>query len=1592
MKKRYNTYNPYARLPKAQGGMNVRGNRNQLAQRETTTKNVGTWFEDAGKWVLNTLLSPIEGITQTNFYDPDMAHSGWQQFDDVFEGVHKGVGDALGYVYGGPMHAAVKEGGKKMMDTMGVEEDVAPMSVQYGGKIPKAQTSFSTSNTMNFANQAQLDNYNNVMGQFQSDPRFMEAVYGSQGMPANAAPSTSNTSTGYPIDNIDTSKLPTPPFIYEPRPGNNTGGTTMGNIGGTTTMPGNAAGGQTPQMPGGVAGTQQPQTLPQQPSNIPTNAGTYGDPTKGQGWSDAVMDAASDPGQATANMIAGFANAGKNPVVAKDTGVYQEITNNTDSHPGSLAQSMGDIITGVDPTEYAYTKKHEDNQMRMKNANKQMRAVGNIQYGGRLYQMGGTVDNPYMKPVIAQEHARSQGGMENMAAKVGAAIQHAGGVVGESLSGMGMGGGGGGMGGMMGGGGQGGGGMGGMMDMFGGGEGGGGMMDMFSGMMGGGGEGGGDMMGSIMGMFKQNGGRVPVRKGKSPYIVTHYYQDGTEVTPQPSRKDNRIERKNERFEQKRQQEIADYDRDLFAGYAEQDKSWSPAERNPNATDPTKNLIDYSTQNLTTRENVGRLMNRNPELNNSSSDVLGKINTRTETSQTGPNESTSSSSYDNFARVKSPITTSYQSSAMGQQGGNPLSGHSMTMTKDNQVPGRASVSYDTGMNDSNRFNPDPATRADILDNFYKSAQNVLPQQEYLEEVPGSTLPEVTIKGQYGGRSKKYQNGTEVKPEDMPRKATAADLKRIDEWFSNTKMMDTPYPPTDSTDNPYYNIMNEIDVLVDPHQRRYEDWRNQPFQYGGRIPKAQMGGGMMDMLMPGMGMIQKLMGGLGGGGGQGGGGMDMSGIMEKMQNMDPEQWKAIQGMFKDGFSAEGLGNAIGGSAGEGIGGIVGGFMKGGGGGATKQNGGRLEKTSNLPMDMEGFTDLEPGFNRSNTIEINSGNNHSDLNNPHTPLNVPVPSFDGQGNAMTENVQILAEKGEFARKDPDTEAVTIFSKNLKTKDSSGKRTNYAKIAEKLGKKEDRLTEQAKNPFDDIADASIQRALNNVKNKFIRLEEEQKVAKEVKEEEDRMDLMQLAKNGGRITKKNTYRMGGKVKTLSEYQKELIGMDDQQQMPMAQYGNPDWRKNPRYKWTDAQKALWDQEKIDSMNNDPDFNKDFDKNEEEASEMSRIGDKKEKEEKKEFNKRYIEERKQERKDARSGKREQRHLERERRKLRKRGGEEVSDLAQEIADIPDGADEVNTPYQNEGAREAVEKMKEGLDIEKLPHQYPPCPPCEDGSIPSRDLKGNCAECYSLAPVEEEEETGEQEEQQKRASSGDSAINDYINNLRGINADVENRFEPYPNFFEDYGRDSENIARNAINDLPEWYMDRASQLASANVNSLENQIRNMGQSMGTSGYLAQMQAAKNKELAANQGYAAQAVGQREQQLGKLSALMAQNELYDRTGAEQSFDRTQEARDAIDAAKYDTEKNILTGRLAQTREENAARRNELLDSQMQWMYNNDRTQYDKDGNPVKPGPEPKGYGGKIKRDMYEYGSRVKRERQMKSDKAINEFRSFMRGFNKK
>jgi hypothetical protein len=1226
MKKRYNTYNPYARLPKAEAGMNVRGPRNQLAKQVSAEKNVGTWFKDAGKWLLNTLVSPIEGITQTNFYDPNFSHGGWEGFNDVFEGTHKGVGDALGYVYGGPMHAANKESGKGMMDAFGVEEQTRAI-YKNGGRVLKAQDSLQVGGLNQGVNAPKMNSFNfdydaddPAMATFDADlQNWISTTYGngSQGTPGS-------TPYTYSVSGPDQGGV-------TPQGGSCVGG---GCAGGGVKY---ASGMTKAEMANQEASKPIKTSAPMGGDGISrasdAHVQKYGnpyasDPNSDQGWSGTVQEAMMNPDDAIGNLVGSIRTAGQNAPDFKSWSDYEEQQAATGSHPGDLIGALGNIGAGMDPVMYAHTKKYEDSARNMQNAKKGVRGLG---FKGMQY--GGVMENPYLETSAIDASAKSQGGGNHTALRVGQGVKTTGGVVGESLSGMGMGGGGGaGMEnimGMFGGGGEGGSNSGGFIDMFGGGEGGGGF-DWQS------------MMGSFM-----------------------------------------------------------------------------------------------------------------------------------------------------------------------------------------------------------------------------SQN-----------------------------------------------------------------------------------------------------------GGRIPKAQMGGGLMDMLgkVPGMDMIQKLMGGLGGGGGQGGGqgggGMDMSGMMEKMQNMDPEQWKAMQGMFKDGFSAEGLGNAIGGSAGEGIGGIVGGFM--GGGGATKQNGGRLAKTSNLPMDMEGFTDLEQGFNRSNTIEINSGNNHSDLDNPHTPLNIPVPSFDEQGNAMTENVQILAEKGEFARKDPDTEAVTIFSKNLKTKDSSGKRTNYAKIAEKLGKKEERLTTQAKNPFDDIADASIQRALNNVKNKFIRLEEEQKVAKEVKEEEDRMDLMQLAKNGGRITKKNTYRVPGRKtsKILSEYQKDLLGMDDQGQMPMAQNGMDNFRREELWGLTPAErKAKRAELKVNAKKE-----RETRRNLRELEQQQKVG---------ESPSQTIEEE--------SGIATDNY--------------KPSDLAKQISeDLPEEKEfgSINL-YPNTGVQKAAELLKEQARKQKQQEAE------EDYEFYSNLSKTGGTpktqeEEYSTAPEEEEystapeEETGEQQPQQ-RGASGDSAINDYINNLRGINSEVEQSLTPYENYFEDYGRETEHIQRNAINDLPEWYMDRASQLASANVNSLENQIRNMGQSMGTSGYLAQMQAAKNKELAANQGYAAQAVGQREQQLGKIADTISRHRQVEAEGATVADDRTREAQDALYSARYDTEKNILTGRLAQTREDNAARRNELLDSQMQWMYNNDRTQYDEEGNPVNPDPAiKKGYGGSIKRDMYEYGSRVKRERQMKSDKAINEFRSFMRGFNKK
>ncbi len=1512
-------YNRYRKLPKAETGMNVRGARDQVAKQEVRDTSVGSWFKDAGKWMLNMAMSPLELISGTNFYDPEMSHSGWQEANDVTEGVGKGVGDALGYVYGGPMYAAAKEGISGIADAAGAEDAIR--GTQNGGRILKAQDSQTLpgTNQLNLgfpngpAGAAQMGQINQgVNGVMNGTQHFCQG--------GNCPPPTAG------------------------------GQTPMGSPGG---------GGQTPQMPGGAAGGAQ---QPQKPNPY------LSDPNGDQGWATAVGEAASDPVGAITNMVGGIATAGDNPIHAEDYGAYIDAAANTGSHPGDLFNLWGNIGEGTTPVTAKINRENKAKSDGYANAKQGMQGIMK-QRGGRVYQMGGTMEDPYMRSAAIASRTNQQGGRDQTALKFGQAAQATGNVVGESLSGMGMGGGGGGgMMDMLGGGGGGGGGMmdmlggggegGGMMNMMGGGqdgggnpmammggnEGGGGMMDIFGGMMGGG-EGGGDMMGMLGGLMGQNGGRVPVRKGKSPYIATHYYQDGTEVRPAPRDQMVKVDRS---------QVSADT---IRKSNAQQMQNFGK----PNIT---------RTSPVTEQERLDAMMNANSDASRLMNSLGGGL----------PEPNMEMRNQHRMNEIDS-LGATYQ-----------------------------------GSNED--FLNQGVSNEDFLNQPFQYGGRMPKAQDSLE-IPARRTDR-------DGRE--YGTGFRKEREELEKRLlkpyTEGDMEYIKRWEQQYERQHEPFNEYMEFEIPSFKEELPVDSIP------------MYVQNGGRIPKAQMGGGLMDMLgkAPGMDMIQKLMGGLGGGGGQGGGGIDLSSI-------SPEQMQAMQGMFKDGFSAEGLGNAIGGEQGKGIGDIVGGFMGGGGGGAAKQNGGRLEKTSNLPMDMEGFTDLEPGFNRSNTIEINSGNNHSDLNNPHTPLNVPVPSFDEQGNAMTENVQILAEKGEFARKDPETEAVTIFSKNLKTTGSSGKRTNYAKIAEKLGKKEDRLMEQAKNPFDDIKDASIQRALSNVKNKFIRLEEEQKVAKEFKEEEDRMDLMQLAKNGGRITKKNTYKVPGRKtsKVLSEYQKDLLGMDDQGQMPMAQDSlELDYTVTPEEP-VDPLKELYLElfpikKKREEFSKDPgryNLEREESLDELESEEGNSFKKKrktkaekqKEREERKRKNKEWKEggkeaSRKELEEDAKAIQKEDEKIDARAAKLD--AGEALkeysdigdgvnreyadkedpgqydltpSELAKQIKELPGGGSEkVLDPYTNEGAR----KAKELIENEYGPLDTKgglPCPPCEDGSIPSRDSEGNCLDCYSLAP-EDEEETDEQQPQQKqqqRGASGDKAINDYINNLRGINADVEAGLTPYQNYFEDYGRETENIMRNTANDLPRYYEDRAAHLNAANVNAAENQVRNMS-GMGTSGYLANMQALKNKELRANNDFLAQSQGQEDARLGKYAEMVGQHRQVEAEGATVADDRTREAQDALNAAKYDTEKNILTGRLAQTREENAARRNELLDSQMQWMYNNDRTQYDKDGNPVNPGPATAQYGGKIKRDMYEYGSRVKREKQMKSDRAMNDFRSFMSDYNKK
>lgn len=1222
------TYNPYAyNLPKAQDGMNIRGARNQFREQENATKDAANWFKDAGKWALNTVVAPFEILSGTNFYDPDMSYKGWEGFDNVFEGVSKGVGEALGYFYGGPAYGAVKEGISGIAGMFGG-------SKEYGGPIEKYQTQGQVmaprqpiGANPNGSNVFSFQQGFNTPEQMQSFANLMSNIMGVYGSSMQTQPTQTQNQT----TDISKNNLPQP----NPNP--------------------NATG---------------------------------------------VSDATGPNMDSIGNLMKGIAGAGKDPIQGNTVNYGDpEVAGNA----GAGIKHFVDSIAGNDPKDLAFQKGHQDRALAYLNASKSfIPSVTRAEYGNK-YQMGGTAMDPMKRAAMVQHHSQGLHTPADQTAEIGHAFHGLGESIGKAISGGGMsgGGGGGGIMNMFGGGGDQGGMMGNIMGMFGGGgeggSGGGGFMDMIGGMFGG--ESGDNFnFGNIMGGISNLGGMlgfeyggdiplgepVPVRKGKSPYIATYYYEDGGKV-------------------------------------------------------PSK--------------------------------------------------------YKGFSKLPEEV--------------------------------------------QKKINPSLAEQ-------YMMGGKV---KDYM----------------YGGMAKKYGYGGMLE-----------------------------------------------------------------YENGGKMPKNILA-------------------------------------------------SRLKSHMSDKEASEYLSNY--------------------------ERGGKvMDKTSELP-DMDGFVMLSESD--SDIVDINNGRIHE---NGGTKIIVPVNSPNPMGNFQTEYVPIEAEKGESIiinrknpfdpiSKDEDIESVIVASTNLKDKLEDTPKgmfgNTFAKNAKNLGKKREKAIDKLKSESDPIALQTAEREFTNAQSSLDALELRQNKAKEIKEEEDRMDLFQLAKNGGRITKKNTYRMGGKIKKLSEYQKDLLGMNDE--MPMAQYGWDNLRRKELWGLTpEERKAKRAELKLEAK---------------QKREKRKLQNKEWREGEKEARRKELEEENKEsmtwveRELSKKSKRKKSKREKEEEETAaeldriefltedsdigeginrdytdKKGNRlnteaYADDLAKEIAELSDVPieDKPLAGYTTEGAKKAKELIEE---------EFGPLTPT--GGLPEKPAGG-------VEIEEEEEPDAADENMMRRMSSGSNFLNDYINRMNAINASVRNRFEPYPNFYADYAREAENLMANAETDLPRYYEDMMAQKASQSVNALENAIRNMS-GIGSSGYLANMQAARNKELGINQQAMATSLGQEMAQRNARAAQIAQNRLYEARGAETSFDRNQEALDAMDTAEMITARNILEANIARERERNQLAQNNLLAQQMGWMNQTNPTMYDAEGNEIKINTSKSSeYGGAIKKRMYEYGSRIKKERSQKADKAIQDFRSFMKEYNK-
>ena len=120
------------------GGRGVRGRFDQQKVEMQDNHTLGTFMMDAGKFMLNQVLTPIETVTGRNFYDPEFNYGGWDKMDNVSSGVGSAATDILGTYFGGPFYTMGKKATQQTVNTLDPEGKLDNTNAQvseHGGSI-----------------------------------------------------------------------------------------------------------------------------------------------------------------------------------------------------------------------------------------------------------------------------------------------------------------------------------------------------------------------------------------------------------------------------------------------------------------------------------------------------------------------------------------------------------------------------------------------------------------------------------------------------------------------------------------------------------------------------------------------------------------------------------------------------------------------------------------------------------------------------------------------------------------------------------------------------------------------------------------------------------------------------------------------------------------------------------------------------------------------------------------------------------------------------------------------------------------------------------------------------------------------------------------------------------------------------------------------------------------------------------------------------------------------------------------------------------------------------------------------------------------